>query len=204
MPPVLRGGLFAYAGRRLQKDERHVGICSAPASYERNKVPTADGQNPEGNAVNVEHELMIELMLDAPREKVYRCWSEPELLKQWFAPKPWTTPSVVTDLRPGGASLITMRSPEGQEFPNPGQWLEVIPGRKLVFSDAFIGDWVPKDGVPFFTGVLTFEDAGPGKMRYTARARHWTAEAKAQHEQMGFVPGWTQCARQLEELAKTL
>lgn len=150
------------------------------------------------------HELVIELILDAPKEKLYRCWVEPELVKQWFAPKPWTTSSAVMDVRPGGATRITMRSPEGQEFPNPGQWLEVIPNRKLAFTDAFTGDWVPKDGAPFFTAVMTFEDAGPGKAKYTARARHWTAEAKAQHEQMGFVPGWTQCARQMEELAKTL
>jgi uncharacterized protein YndB with AHSA1/START domain len=150
------------------------------------------------------HELVIELILDAPKEKLFRCWTEAELLKQWFAPKPWTTPSAKMDVKPGGASLIIMRSPEGQEFPNAGQYLDVIPNAKLVFSDAFVGDWVPKEGAPFFVGVLTFEDAGPGKTKFTARARHWTVEAKAQHEQMGFVPGWTQCARQLEELAKTL
>ena len=82
--------------------------------------------------------------------------------------------------------------------------MEVIPNRKLVFTDAFTGNWVPKEGAPFFVGELTFEDAGPGKTKYTARALHWTAESKAQHEQMGFVPGWTQCAKQLEELAQTL
>lgn len=150
------------------------------------------------------HELVIELILNAPKEKLFRCWIEPQLIIQWFAPKPWTTPSAKTDVRPGGASLIVMRSPEGQEFPNAGQYLEVIPNRKLVFSDAFVGDWVPKDGAPFFTAVLTFEDAGEGRTKYTARALHWTAEAKAQHEQMGFVQGWTSCARQMEALAKTL
>lgn len=51
---------------------------------------------------------------------------------------------------------------------------------------------------------LGVERAGPGRTKYTARARHWTAEARAQHEQMGFAPGWTQCARQLEDLARTL
>jgi len=150
------------------------------------------------------HELKIELILDAPKEKLYRGWTEPELMKQWFAPKPWTTPHAENDVRPGGASLVVMRSPEGQEFPNAGQYLEVIPNRKIVFTDAFTGNWVPKEGAPFFVGELTFEDAGPGKTKYTAIARHWTAEAKQQHEQMGFVPGWTQCARQLEEVAKAL
>ena len=101
----------------------------------------------------------------------------------------------------GGASLIVMASPEGQEMPNPGQWLEVIPNRKLVFTDAFTGNWVPKEGAPFFVAEITFEDAGAGKTKYTAKARHWTAEAKTQHEQMGFIPGWTICAKQLEALA---
>ena len=149
------------------------------------------------------HELVLELILDAPKEKLYRGWTEPELMKQWFAPKPWTTPHAENDLRPGGASLVVMRSPEGQEYPNPGQYLEIIPNRKLVFTDAFIGDWVPSENT-FFACELTFEDAGPGKTKYTARARHWNAETMKKHEEMGFIPGWTQCARQLEELAKTL
>ena len=150
------------------------------------------------------HDISFELILDAPKEKLYRGWTEPELMKKWFAPRPWTTTHVATDVRPGGATNVTMRSPEGQEFPNPGQWLEVIPNRKLVFTDAFTGDWKPKDGAPFFIAIVEFEDAGPGKTKYRATARHWTPEARAQHEQMGFVPGWTMCAKQLEEVAKTL
>ena len=154
--------------------------------------------------MNPAHELSFELILNAPKEKLYRGWTEPELMKQWFAPKPWTTPKIDNDVRPGGKANVTMRSPEGQDFPNPGQYLELIPGRKIVFTDAFLGDWVPKDGAPFFVGIVELEDAGPGKTKYTARARHWTAEAKAQHEQMGFVPGWTMCARQLEELCQKI
>ena len=150
------------------------------------------------------HEITFELILDAPKEKLYRGWTEPELMKKWFAPKPWTTVHAATDVRPGGATSVTMRSPEGQDFPNPGQWLEIVPNRKIVFTDAFTGNWVPKDGAPFFVATVEFEDAGPGKTRYRATASHWTEEARAQHEQMGFVPGWTICARQLEEVARTI
>ncbi|MEZ6028681.1 MAG: SRPBCC domain-containing protein [Hyphomonadaceae bacterium] len=71
---------------------------------------------------------------------------------------------------PAAPSDITMRSPEGRDFPNKGQYLEVVPGRKLVFTDAFTGDWVPSESAPFFTAVLTFEDAGGGKTKHTARA----------------------------------
>lgn len=48
-----------------------------------------------------DRELVLDLTLNAPREKVWRCWTEPELMKQWFAPAPWTTPRVEIDLRPG-------------------------------------------------------------------------------------------------------
>ncbi len=150
-----------------------------------------------------QNELSLTRLIDAPRASVYRCWSEPELLKQWFAPKPWTTPEATLDVRPGGASLITMRSPEGQDMPNPGQFLEVVPNERLVFTDAYTGDWHLSGRKPFMTVILTFADEA-GKTRYTARVRHWTAEDKTQHEQMGFETGWGICADQLAALAKTL
>ncbi|MBV9420916.1 MAG: SRPBCC family protein, partial [Alphaproteobacteria bacterium] len=132
---------------------------------------------------NQNHELILSRLIDAPRKNVYRCWTEAELLKQWFAPKPFTTPVVEFDLRPGGRSLFIMESPEGQKMPNPGQFLEIVPNEKLVFTDAFVGDWRPREGKPFMTAIITFADEG-GKTRYTARVLHWTAEDKAQHEQM--------------------
>lgn len=150
------------------------------------------------------NELVLERVLNAPPEKVYRCWTEPELAKKWFAPRPWTTARAEMDVRPGGGSLIVMRSPEGEEYPNPGVYLEVIPNKKLVVTDAFTAGWIPKDGGPFMVAELTFEDAGPGKTKYRAVARHWTAEACETHRKMGFHEGWGQCATQLEELAQTL
>jgi uncharacterized protein YndB with AHSA1/START domain len=106
------------------------------------------------------------------------------------------------DLRPGGSSIITMRSPEGQEFPNSGVYLEVVPNRKLVFTDAYTSAWAPSEK-PFFTAILTFEDED-GKTRYTATARHWNTDDKTAHEKMGFHEGWGTCAAQLEALAATL
>ena len=147
-------------------------------------------------------ELVISRLIDAPREKVFRCWTEPELMKQWFVPKPWTIAAVDVDVRPGGASNITMRDPEGNEYPNPGVYLEVVPNEKRVFTDAFTAGWETSEK-PFFVGVLTFEDEG-GKTRYTARARHWNAEDMESHKKMGFEEGWGICADQLEEVAKTL
>lgn len=158
--------------------------------------------NTAAAAPAAKRELVVTRLLDAPRDKLFRCWTEAELMKKWFAPLPWTVPHAETDLRPGGSSMIVMRGPAGEEFPSRGVYLEVVKDEKLVFTDAYTSAWEPSEK-PFFTGIITFEDEG-GKTRYTARAVHWTAEDCAAHEQMGFHEGWGKCADQLEALAKTL
>ncbi|GLK57026.1 uncharacterized protein YndB with AHSA1/START domain [Methylopila capsulata] len=147
-------------------------------------------------------DLVLTRLLDAPRAALYHCWTEPELLKRFFAPLPYTTPHAELDVRPGGSNRITMRSPEGEDMPMSGVYLDAVPNEKIVFTDAFTEAWKPSEK-PFFVGILTFADEG-GKTRYTAIARHWTAEDKAAHEAMGFHQGWGQVADQLEALAKTL
>ena len=149
-----------------------------------------------------DRELVLCRLLDAPREKLYQCWTDPELMKQWFVPKPWSIAKIEINLRAGGSSLVVMKSPEGQEFPNPGIYLEVVPGRKLVFTDAYTSAWQPSQK-PFMTAIVTFEDQG-GKTLYTARALHWTVEDRETHEKMGFHQGWGICADQLEALASKL
>jgi uncharacterized protein YndB with AHSA1/START domain len=145
-----------------------------------------------------ERELVLTRLIDAPRETLYRAWTEPDLLKQWFAPLPWTTPAAELDVRPGGANLVVMRGPDGQEFPNRGVYLEVVRNERLVFTDAYIHAWEPSQR-PFMTVILTFENEG-GKTRYTARVRHWTVAAREEHEKMGFHGGWGRCADQLAAL----
>lgn len=150
------------------------------------------------------HDLVLERTLNASKEKIYRCWTEPRLIEQWFAPKPWTVSKVEQDQHPGGACNITMRSPEGLGMPNPGVYLAIEPNKRIVFTDAFGANWTPKDGAPFMVAEVTFADAGAGKTKYVATARHWTAEAEEQHEKMGFHAGWGICADQLEVLAQTI
>jgi uncharacterized protein YndB with AHSA1/START domain len=157
--------------------------------------------SPETKTV-ADRELVLTRLIDAPREKLYRCWTEPALLKQWFAPLPWTTPEAQMDVRPGGSSLIVMRGPDGTEMPNRGVYLEVVPNEKLVFTDAYTSAWEPSER-PFMTVILTFEDED-GKTRYTARARHWTVENREMHEKMGFETGWGLCADQLAALASRI
>jgi len=149
-----------------------------------------------------DRELVLSRLIDAPRGKLYRAWTEPELLKQWFAPLPYTTPVAELDVRPGGASLIVMRGPDGQDMPNRGVYLEVVPNERLVSTDAFTHAWDPSQK-PFMTLILTFDEEG-GKTRYTARVRHWTIADREVHEKMGFHHGWGICTDQLTALAAKL
>jgi len=142
-------------------------------------------------------ELSVTRFIDAPPEVVYRVWTE--RTTEWFVPKPWTTPTVEFDLRPGGRSFVVMRSPEGEDMPMEGVFLEVVPGRKIVSTDAFKPGWTPQEA--FMVAVTTFEPEGGGT-RYTARALHWSEEARKRHEEMGFQQGWGQVADQLAEIAE--
>jgi uncharacterized protein YndB with AHSA1/START domain len=150
-----------------------------------------------------DRELVLTRIIDAPREKLFRAWTDPELLKQWFAPLPYTTPHAEMDVRPGGSSLIVMRGPDGNEFPNRGVYLEVVENERIVTTDAYTKAWEPSEK-PFMTLILTFEDDGGGKTRYTARVRHWTVADREMHEKMGFHEGWGQCADQLAALVAKL
>jgi uncharacterized protein YndB with AHSA1/START domain len=155
-----------------------------------NAAPTSD------------RELVLTRLIDAPREKLFKAWTDPELLKQWFAPLPYTTPVAELDVRPGGANFIVMRGPDGNDMPNRGVYLEVVENERLVFTDAYAKAWEPSEK-PFMTVVLTFEDEG-GKTRYTARVRHWTLADREAHEKMGFHQGWGQCTDQLEAIVAKL
>jgi uncharacterized protein YndB with AHSA1/START domain len=149
-----------------------------------------------------DRELVLTRIINAPREKLFRAWTEPALITQWFTPPPWKTIRAEIDARPGGASLIVMRGPDGTEMPNRGVYLEVVKDERLVFTDAYTKAWEPS-AKPFMTAILTFEDLG-GKTRYTARVRHWTKADYETHEKMGFHKGWGIATDQLEALVAKL
>jgi len=149
------------------------------------------------------HELVLMREIDAPREKIFRAWTDPELLKQWFCPKPWGVSHAELDVRTGGSSVIVMTGPNGEVVDNRGVYLEVVPNEKIVFTDAFKTAWIPSEK-PFMTGIALLEPLGDGKTKYTAMARHWTEEDKKTHEAMGFHEGWGAATDQLAALVATI
>jgi uncharacterized protein YndB with AHSA1/START domain len=149
-----------------------------------------------------DRELILSRVVDAPREKLFDGWTDPKLLPQWFAPLPLKTEVLALDVRPGGEFRVIMRGPNGEAYPASGVFLEVDRPNRLVTTDAFTAGWQPSEK-PFMATVITFEDAGAGKTRYTARARHWSAADREAHEKMGFHEGWGQCLDQLVRLVTT-
>lgn len=133
-------------------------------------------------------DLVLERDIDVPRDLVWAAWTTPEHVQQWFAPHPWTVAECRIDLRPGGLFRTVMRSPEGQEYPSDGCFLEVVPQQRLVFTDALLPGYRPAPE-PFFTAVIELRDSGSGT-RYTAIAIHRDREGRERHEAMGFLQGW--------------
>jgi len=143
-------------------------------------------------------ELSISRVIDAPRQKIFRAWTEPALLVQWWGPHGMTTPECEMDLWVGGQFRTLMRAPDGSEYLTLGVFLEIVAPRRLVFTDAFVPGWIPS-GKAFMTAEVLLEEES-GKTRYTARALHWTEEDRQAHEAMGFHEGWGQSLDRLETL----
>lgn len=154
------------------------------------------------------HDLTLTRRLQAPRAAVWRCWTEPALIEQWFCPRPWRATDVVVDLRPGGAFGTTIRGPGGEVFENePGCFLAVEPQQSLVWTSALGPDWRPlimPEGGFAMTVHIAFRDAEGGGTVYDVRVMHADAAGKTKHEAMGFHGGWGTAADQLDELALTL
>ena len=81
--------------------------------------------------------FVITRVFDAPRELVFRSWTEPERLKRWWGPKGFTTPFCEIDLRPGGVFLYCMRSPEGRDYWGKGVYREIVVPERIVLTSSF-------------------------------------------------------------------
>ena len=124
-------------------------------------------------SVNTARELEITRVFDTPRSLVWRCWTEAELLKQWFGPKGFTIPHCTIDLRVGGKFLLCMRAPGGggQEMWITGTYREIGPVERLVKTESpadASGSVIEMQGMPLETLVtLKLEEEGKSRTRMT-------------------------------------
>jgi uncharacterized protein YndB with AHSA1/START domain len=154
---------------------------------------------------NPDLDLVLERTISVAPDRVWVAWTEPDLIVQWFTPAPWKTVACDLDLRPGGRFITTMESPEGQRYPNAGCYLEVDPGRLLVFTSVLGEGFRPvsptngADDLPF-TGRIEISPASGGGTHYRAIAMHADREGCQRHAEMGFHDGWGAALDQLVTL----
>jgi len=143
-------------------------------------------------------ELSVTTFIAAPPAKVWDVLTN--RMEEWWCPKPWSVTIDEMDRRPGGRCAMTMHGPDGQTMPNEGIFLAWDEGHRFITTDALTGPDFDPAG-PFMVGFWEIEPEGNGT-RFTGRAKHWTAEACQQHEEMGFTEGWGTVAQQLKELCE--
>lgn len=159
-----------------------------------------------------EREFVISRTFDAPRDLVFRAWTEPQHLSRWWGPRIMTTSACELDARPGGAYRITMRSPEGEEYPMKGVFREIVRPERLVMTmdcsehppawhDLIKPNRAKDDVNPAgeMLCTVTFEDLN-GKTKVTVRMLLSSAEVRTNMVKMGMNEGWSQSFDRLEEL----
>jgi len=157
-----------------------------------------------GNSVIApERTLVTTRVFDAPRESVYKAWTDPKQLANWFPPEGFSSPRCEIDPRPGGVFRVDMQGPQtppfdGKVFPGPGRFVEVVPNERLVFTMTPEFDGQP---LPTVTTTVTFEDVAGKRTRCTVAQSLETVEAFQQMAKQGMAEG---IAQSLGKLAGVL
>jgi uncharacterized protein YndB with AHSA1/START domain len=109
----------------------------AAETIERFAELLEEAKKPQTQRGGRRRELLITRTFDAPIDRVWRAWTDARELKQWMGPKGFTTPVLSADVRVGGTFRICMRSPEGKDYWGTGVYREIVPKKKLVYTDSF-------------------------------------------------------------------
>ena len=157
---------------------------------------------------NPELDLKLERIIDLPREWIYEAWTTPASIKEWFCPKPWGVSHCEVDLKPGGLFRAVMLSPEGEEIPNMGCYLEIVPNERIIWTDALLPGYRPapepvSGANLYFTGMILLSETQEGT-KYLAISKHRNKEDCKKHEEMGFHQGWGIVLDQLIEYVRSI
>jgi uncharacterized protein YndB with AHSA1/START domain len=141
-----------------------------------------------------EQELMLTRLFDAPRKLVFKAWTDPKCVAEWWGPRHFTNPVCEVDARPGGAIRIHMRAPNGTVYVMTGVFREVVEPQRLVFTSAALDD---KGNAMFeVLTTVTFTEQ-EGKTKQTMRARVIKSTPQSAPYIAGMEQGWTQSLERL-------
>jgi uncharacterized protein YndB with AHSA1/START domain len=144
-----------------------------------------------------EREITITRVFDAPRATVFRAWTDADQLAQWWGPKGFTNPVCEVETRVGGAIRIHMRSPDGSVYPMKGEFREIVPPERLVFTNIAL-DAAGNHIIEGLTTVTFAETGGKTTMTLHTRGRAVVDYAVAYLQ--GMEMGWTGSIDKLEIL----
>ncbi len=156
------------------------------------------------NTVNEIERMVITRVFDAPRALVWKAWTNPKYVMQWWGPKGFTAPVCKMDFRVGGKSLLCMRAPDGQEGWNAVEYHEIVPQEKIVYSMYFSDSkgnkvepeelGIEPESIDGAYDMAIFEDLGNGQTKLTLIGNEPMASAK----ESGQFEGWNE---QLDKIA---
>lgn len=154
-----------------------------------------------------QRDLLMSRDIDVAPAEVWRRWTTPALLMPWFCPRPWRVTACEIELRPGGRFRTRMEGPDGATHDMTGCYLEVDESlHRLTFTSALEPGFRPAvrtaGGPPAMTATVVFAPHGDGGTRYTAIARHASAEDAQAHAAMGFEAGWGAALEQLVQAVR--
>ena len=157
---------------------------------------------PQHRELDPKLDLMVERVVRVSPERACAAWTEPEHLRQWYAPSPGVISDCEIDLRPGGVFRFVPRQPDGVEHHVLCCYLEVVPYRRLVWTDALLPGYRPAP-TGFFTAVMTLEPQGESTLCTTV-ALHRNEADRNSHAELGFYDGWGTVLDQLGAYAPTM
>ena len=162
------------------------------------------------STVNEKERMVITRVFDAPRALVWKAWTDPKYVMQWWGPKGFTAPVCQIDFRVGGKFLCCMRTPDGQDFWNGGEYHEIVPHEKIVYSLYFANSkgnkvepeqyGIEHEAIPDARDMVLFEDFGNGQTKLTLIGN----ETMEQAQTSGQVEGWNQILDKVAEVIASL
>jgi uncharacterized protein YndB with AHSA1/START domain len=148
------------------------------------------------NTANEKERMVITRVFDAPRALVWKAWTDPKYVMQWWGPKGFTAPSCEIDFRVGGKFLYCMRTPDGHVGWNAGEYHEIVLHEKIVYSMYFSDSkgnkvepeeyGIEHEAIDDAHDVVIFEDFGNGQTKLTLIGSEPMESAK----NSGQLEGW--------------